>query len=244
MGAVCSGGEVAVEQLEPEEKRRNEMLSKHATKLHEGQKSVLKMLLLGAGESGKSTIFKQMKVINQDGYSETERREFKGIIYGNVFTSMKVLIDAFEKIDVVIPGDLDELIKKFQQSTDKDNVTPDMAKIIKLIWGHPAIKEVFRRRNEFQLSDSTQYFLDDIDRLSGADYLPSEQDVLRSRVRTTGIVQLDFTIKSIQFSLFDVGGQRNERRKWIHCFDDVNAVVFVAACSEFDQKLHEDETQV
>merc|ERR1712054_678286 len=74
-------------------------------------------------------------------------------------------------------------------------------------------------------------------------YLPNEQDVLRSRVRTTGIVQSDFVIKSIQFSMFDVGGQRNERRKWIHCFDNVDCVVFVASLSEFDQMLYEDETK-
>ena len=42
---------------------------------------------------------------------------------------------------------------------------------------------------------------------------------------------------------FDVGGQRNERRKWIHCFDNVDAVVFVASLSEFDQNLYEDETK-
>ena len=70
-----------------------------------------------------------------------------------------------------------------------------------------------------------------------------EKDVLRARVRTTGIVQSDFKIKATNFSMFDVGGQRNERRKWIHCFDHVDAVVFVAALSEFDQVLYEDETQ-
>ena len=41
-------------------------------------------------------------------------------------------------------------------------------------------------------------------------------------------------------SMFDVGGQRNERKKWIHCFDDVTAVIFVAAISEYDQNLYED----
>merc|ERR1712048_1408681 len=59
----------------------------------------------------------------------------------------------------------------------------------------------------------------------------------------TGIVQSDFVIKSMAFPMFDVGGQRNERRKWIHTFDHVNAVVFVAALSEYDQVLFEDETQ-
>jgi hypothetical protein len=42
--------------------------------------------------------------------------------------------------------------------------------------------------------------------------------------------------------MVDVGGQRNERRKWIHCFDDVTAVIFVTSLSEYDQKLAEDDT--
>jgi hypothetical protein len=41
----------------------------------------------------------------------------------------------------------------------------------------------------------------------------------------------------------DVGGQRNERRKWIHCFEGVTAVMFVAAISEYDQMLYEDEKE-
>ncbi|VDM59949.1 unnamed protein product [Angiostrongylus costaricensis] len=42
------------------------------------------------------------------------------------------------------------------------------------------------------------------------------------------------------FRVYDVGGQRSERRKWIHCFDNVNAVIYVAAISEYDQVLKED----
>ena len=66
-------------------------------------------------------------------------------------------------------------------------------------------------------------------------------------MRTTGIVQSDFTITKdkakLPITMFDVGGQRNERRKWIHCFDHVNVVIFVAAISEFDQVLFEDDQQ-
>ena len=50
---------------------------------------------------------------------------------------------------------------------------------------------------------------------------------------------------SLSFSrVFDVGGQRSERRKWIHCFDNVLAVIFIAAISEYDQKLREDGATV
>jgi hypothetical protein len=45
------------------------------------------------------------------------------------------------------------------------------------------------------------------------------------------------------YRLYDVGGQRNERRKWIHLFEGVNAVIFCAAISEYDQMLFEDETK-
>jgi len=71
---------------------------------------------------------------------------------------------------------------------------------------------------------------------------------LQVRVKTSGIVIEQFTLKGddghdVQFEMYDVGGQQNERRKWIHCFDEVTAVIFVAAISEFDQVMYEDSTQ-
>ena len=46
------------------------------------------------------------------------------------------------------------------------------------------------------------------------------------------------------FSMFDVGGQRDERRKWIQVFNDVTAIIFVVACSSYNMVLREDPTQV
>jgi len=56
-------------------------------------------------------------------------------------------------------------------------------------------------------------------------------------------VEKSYKISNVDFKFLDVGGQRNERRKWIHCFQDVTAVMFVAAISEYDQKLYEDEKE-
>ena len=90
-----------------------------------------------------------------------------------------------------------------------------------------------------RLNDSTRYFFERAADILSSTYLPTEQDSLRARVRTTGIVQQHFEIKERKYTMFDVGGQRNERRKWIHCFDNVTACIFVTAISEFDQKLYE-----
>ena len=73
--------------------------------------------------------------------------------------------------------------------------------------------------------------------------LPKSQDVLRVRVRSTGITEAQFEFEGMEFSLLDVGGQRNERKKWIHCFESVTAILFCASLNEYDQVLREDPTQ-
>lgn len=72
--------------------------------------------------------------------------------------------------------------------------------------------------------------------------MPTDQDVLRSRVKTTGIAESTFLFGNLKYRIFDVGGQRSERKKWIHCFEDVTAIIFLVAISEYDQVLIEDET--
>lgn len=75
-------------------------------------------------------------------------------------------------------------------------------------------------------------------------YLPTDQDILRSRVKTTGITETTFLIGDLTYKIFDVGGQRSERKKWIHCFENVTALVFLVSLSEYDQMLYEDESVV
>jgi len=75
------------------------------------------------------------------------------------------------------------------------------------------------------------------------DYVPSVDDILRVRVRTTGIDEAQFIFQNFGFTMIDVGGQRSERRKWIHCFDNVTAVIYCASLADYDMFLREDDTQ-
>jgi len=114
--------------------------------------------------------------------------------------------------------------------------------MIKDFWSDLGVRGIFLRSDEFWLPDSTEYFMSDLDRIFADGYLPTEQDVLRTRTRTTGIVETEFAHQEMKCRLFDVGGQRNERKKWIHCFQDVTAVIFVVGISEYDQHLFEEDT--
>jgi len=208
--------------------------------------NAIKLLLLGAGESGKSTLFKQMKVIHQGGYSPQELKEYVAVIHPNILHAVDTLMEAFKKLHVDMPEDVSLLHQEFKAKTSitlDERIDPDFGALLGKMWAHEAVQQIYDRQAEFQLPDSTAYFLKDINRIASSDYEPTEQDVLRSRVRTTGIVQNDFKIKGFNFCMFDLGGQRAERRKWINAFSAVDAVVFVAALSEYDQVLAEDETK-
>ena len=94
------------------------------------------------------------------------------------------------------------------------------------LWKDPGVQECYDRSHEYQLIDCAKYFLDKVDDVRNPDYAPSSQDMLRCRVLTQGIFETRFTIEKVNFHMFDVGGQRDERRKWIQCFNDVTAIIF------------------
>lgn len=223
-----------------EEERRSKELDQANKRDFDQESSKIKLLLLGAGESGKSTIFKQMKILYGLGYTQEEKKEHTLVVYANVIHSMKTLLKAADTfgLEVSCP-DSKAVVTDVSENAE---VGEELGGHLKALWADAAIQETYERRAEFQLYDSADYYLDSIDRIMDADYICTDEDILKSRVRTSGIVEEKYKIDGVDFVMFDVGGQRNERKKWIHCFDDVTAVIFVAAISSYDQNLYEDST--
>jgi len=229
----------------PEEAKKNEDINSELRKEKNRIEAEIKLLLLGAGESGKSTIAKQMKFLFMEGFNKEERDSYKGIIASNTVGSMRVLVAAAADMGIEIV-EQKEAADRFMSDTSGTQfsgaLTPAIGKDIKVLWNDPAIRSTFQRSAEFQLNDSAAYYFDSIDRLIAPDYTVSQEDVLRSRTKTTGIIETEFDVQGTHFRMVDVGGQRSERKKWMYCFQDVTAVIFCVALSEYDLKLYEDDT--
>ncbi|WWD17304.1 hypothetical protein CI109_101744 [Kwoniella shandongensis] len=226
-------------------KARNAEIEEQLKRDRANLRNEIKMLLLGAGESGKSTVLKQMRLIYNKPYDVEERDSYREIVYSNTVQSMRVLLEGVQGMEIpVSPNNQGrwEVIMAAPPQIEGDVFPPKLADAVAGLWKDEGVQLAFHRRNELQLNDSAPYYFDAIARIAQPDYMPSDQDILRARVKTTGITETHFKIGELTYKLFDVGGQRSERRKWLNIFDSVTALVFLIAISEYDQKLYEDET--
>ncbi|KAL0077145.1 G protein alpha subunit [Phycomyces blakesleeanus] len=208
-----------------------------------------KILLLGSGESGKSTIVKQMKVIHQNGYTEDELYTWRSTVYKNIIESAQAIVAAINKYEYEYQNEKNkchaERIASYLLGNNT-NVVLDKEIVIAIncIWTDEAVAKLLDQESSgFYLMDSASYFFDEIKRIGESDYLPTTQDVLQARSKTTGITETRFSADTFNIHMFDVGGQRSERKKWIHCFEAVTTIIFCVSLSEYDQTLLEESRQ-
>jgi guanine nucleotide-binding protein G(i) subunit alpha len=246
MGLCASKAEKAA----AEEAVRNMQIEKENMKDYEKETRILKLLLLGAGESGKSTLFKQIIDLYGEGFKKDEYLEYIPVIHSNTIQAMQTLIQKSELLysqdpnihaDCALKEDLRAEREYLLGIKGVEKLENRSAEAISFLWDHPAIRATYSKRALFQMPISAAYFFDQIDTIVQEDWVPLKQDILQARIRTTGIMETSIAYRGFQLKLIDVGGQRNERKKWINCFEGVDAVLFVAAISEYDQQLFEDE---
>lgn len=198
----------------------------------------IRLLLLGTGDAGKSTFAKQMKVLHRDGFNDAEKDKFVSILRDNCITAMQKLIGACKEWNIELE---DKAGAETVRNANELNV--DVAKAIQALFKTKGIMKAFERENEIQLpggSSGAEYYFNEALRFAESKFVPTTEDVIRAKMRTTGIAETIFTVNSTEFTMVDVGGQRSERRKWLNCFVDVGAVIFLVALNEYDMLLEED----
>jgi len=166
-----------------------------------------------------------------------------------VITCMKALIIATKKL-----GNEFQHIHNYANASIIEKADSDweycfdpVGKAAASLWEDAAIQRTFQNCNQFQLYDCAEYYFRELNRLMLIDYVPTNEDILRSRVKTTGIVERRIALCEhcgLNMKVVDVGGTKNERKKWVHCFlPGFNAVIFCVALSDYDLRLYEDESK-
>lgn len=141
-------------------KARNEEIENQLKRDKLNMRNEVKMLLLGAGESGKSTILKQMKLIHDGGYSRDEREAFKEIIFSNTVQSMRVILEAMDEMGIALSQPAHRhhvtVIMEMPSQIERENLPPEVTQAVKTLWKDPNLNTVFERSREYQLNDSAK----------------------------------------------------------------------------------------
>ncbi|MCL4138513.1 UNVERIFIED_CONTAM: hypothetical protein GTU68_015506 [Idotea baltica] len=199
---------------------------------------------------------RQMRIIHNGEMSPVSLRSYKRDVLGNVFTCAINLVRAVHTSEIPWASTKSEEAAGVLEALTPANwglegsdclyphIPPTHAYLISLIWQDEVAQKCWQRANEFNLPESTAYYLSSITRLSKEPFIPSQEDVLRLRLPTSETTVNDFANDGWTFRITDIGGQRGSRRRWVRIFDGINAIIFLAALSEYDQVWHiEDEEE-
>ncbi|KAK6026133.1 g-protein alpha subunit [Ostertagia ostertagi] len=171
---------------------------------HIAQQKVVKLLLLGAGECGKSTVLKQMRILHDHGFSPEEAVQQKSVVYNNTVQAMAMILRAMNSLKITFENPAREndarvVLDTIKAAQESEPFTQELTQALKNLWADPGVTAAVNRGNEFQLVESAPHFLGSIDRIAAKDYKPTEQDILLSRIKTTGIVEVKFQMKNVDF---------------------------------------------
>ncbi|KAH9252723.1 hypothetical protein BASA81_009326 [Batrachochytrium salamandrivorans] len=214
-----------------------------------------RLLLLGSGDSGKTTFLKQIKILHGGGFSMEEKIECRKDIAANILDTLAALLHAATKQEGVFSSvaqeSADILHTYMGLSFSADIIVPSYKPLtksivnhIKVFWNDPFTQELLANGAKYKLNiqDTAEYFFSKIDILVEDNYTPTYEDIIHIRGQTTKITETVVNVGRSTYHFYDVGGQQKYRKQWTPYFDNVHAIVFVVSLACYDQSLMEDPT--
>uniref|UniRef100_A0AC34F5P9 Uncharacterized protein n=1 Tax=Panagrolaimus sp. ES5 TaxID=591445 RepID=A0AC34F5P9_9BILA len=255
MGNICNNSKISVTENVVEEKNNStpaapvappSIQPRPATALPDDDgEGILRLLLLGAAESGKTTLLEQIRMLHKQNFTEYELIHRRAFIYNNIMHSMKAIILNAQKNQYSLLTENEFRAKTIINNADEclGRLTEEEYDAIINLWQDPGIQEAYTHRGEYNLNDSAKYFFDAMERINKPDFHPTPSDLIRAYVPTIGIQNIVFNAKKRTFQLLDIGGQKVDRRKWATMYDGIDAIFFCSAISEYDQSFEDDDDQ-
>lgn len=204
-----------------------------------------KILLLGAGESGKTTVIKQLRNIHRGraAMSQEEIESYTNVLHTNTIQSMRVLLRACETFSIQLGEEEQAAGKMVDEHDENELMSEEHAHSIDFLFKSNAIQEAVKHRHEIYFPDAAIYYFQNVMRFVEREFVPTEEDIVMARIRTTGMFMTEFESPPVHWKIVDVGGQRSERKKWMRFFDDVQGILFVVNLAGYNQVLFENQFQ-
>jgi len=218
----------------------------HQLKVERSNKNktrLMHVLLLGSGNSGKSTFARQIYThyhVKDETYDSLQGG--LEVIRFNTMSSAKTLVSSLLAAKFQFPDAWNSA--RSQKLLESDTLTAEVVQDITLLFKIDAVKTAIKDHGdemEFIAGASgALHFFSNCSKYLSDNYPPTFEDLLFARKKTTGIKQYNLFYEKNNFILIDVGGQESERRKWVSVFQDVDIVIFLVAVNEYDFGLEED----
>jgi len=208
-------------------------------------KGDFKVIILGISGSGKTTFAKQMKILYCEGFDEQEVEYFKDVLTRNLIIGMRELVKLAKKFNIAIEEGHAQHAETIDGYSYDEPLTEANKDIIKALWGDKGIKEVWEQCNAFQIQMTQyEYYMEHIDRIASPDFIPTQDDILRARQRTTGAYTTTFIVDKYCLHLIDVGGQVPERQKWEQIMaDGIQSMLFFSPLDDYNVMSSEETDQ-
>ncbi|KAL9109582.1 MAG: hypothetical protein Q9227_005762 [Pyrenula ochraceoflavens] len=208
----------------------------------------VKALLLGISEAGKSTFLKAIKLFTVEGYTITERELYRETVFSNMVNGMKALLNAFDRLPY---PECDPVYEEHYKTVSLNTLQSEevllpepIYRALKALWANKIVQNGYRNLKRDSQFSSLAYYLDEIDRIGAADYVPNDMDVLMTRATTTGIFDTKFIESSSNgniWRVFDMGGERSERKKWYHVLKGADLIFFHVDVCCYNELLSENK---
>jgi GTPase SAR1 family protein len=209
----------------------------------------LNIVLLGPGEVGKSTIFKRLKLKNNSLVS-TEYSLYQAVASSNILHGMKnlfpqLLKEKWNPKDQVFVQDIMDLDDANIQIFSNTLLSNFKDQIKDLFQNDETFQNALMNHHKYRLYEGFPYYIEHLDQVIDNEIENrgkiADEMILRGTSKTTGIVHFVTNHNGTPITIFDTGGQRNERKKWIHATEIADAFIFVGALSQFNELCYEDD---
>ncbi|GMT06444.1 hypothetical protein PENTCL1PPCAC_28618, partial [Pristionchus entomophagus] len=177
--------------------------------------------------------------------ADEEFAAIRSIAYTNVVKGMLLYCDAVHKNGESYSDSTSERFESFLsnlqvETCSLDQISCDTYKALMALWQDAAIQRIHEKKI---VSFPTEYFMSSLDRIFSDDFVPTMQDIIHAQGLMTGVMEVQFKMKNVDWRIFEVRIQRSQIKKWIYSFDVVEAVTYVVDLTDFDQKNPDDSAK-